>query len=185
MATLREVLVKAEGDYNVKIGTKGGSGFLWCGHIALLQDDMSELETRVRDMYKGRIKKAKGHLNTLLRDGYSVGRYASTNYKKTGEFGTAEGYLESIKTYFADLEKAEQKLKRAEKNLAELVPMADRELIEAYRSTHEADTAIVIVSGNETGPAWDLEEFMAVKEREKRESIGIKDEEDTEEAESE
>lgn len=179
MATLREALKASSGDYNIKIGTKSGSGFLWCGHVAEVADDLSEAENFVRDMYKARLKKAKGHLNTLFRDCLTVGKYASKNYKESGKFGTVDGYLESLKDYFAELDDADRKIKRAEQKLADLVPLGDREIIEAYKSTYEPDTAIIIVSGDEIGPAWDLDEFQKIKERENGKlELGIKEEED-------
>lgn len=177
MSTLREMIDATEGNYGVKIGTKGGSGFLWCGEVAKAKTDMTAIENRVKAKYRTRLKKAKAHLSQMFTECPTVGRYAKTKYRYTGEFGSFEDYLASLPDYFSELEKAKAKIERAEERLANLVPLGDREVIDAYMSISEKDTAIIIVEGNESGDAWDTEEFERLEEQ--------RDAEDREETEEE
>ena len=157
--TLKELLEMTSGDYQVKIGTKSGSGFLWCGSITELKSNWSALENIVKDKYKERLKKAKSHLNGLFRECPTVGRYAQMQYKGTNEFGSVDGYLEALGDYFKELERAKSKITKAEQRLKDLVPMQEREVYKAYRSVVDPDCAIILVYGTEVGAAWDYAEF--------------------------
>ena len=157
--TLKKLLEETSGNYQVKIGTKDGSGFLWCGSTERLKRNWNQLENIVKDKYKERLKKAKSHLNGLFMDYPTAGKYAKAQYKGTGEFGSAEDYLASLQDYFVELQRAKDKIAKAEQRLKDLVPMQEREVYKAYRSVVDPDCAIILVYGSEVGAAWDIEEF--------------------------
>lgn len=166
MSTLKEVIEQTDGNYNVKVGTKDGAGFVYCGSIMELREGMGALENRIAAKYRTRVKNAKAHLNQTFVDTPTLGKYCKKQYKETGEFGTLEGYYASLPEYFEKLEKAKASLERAETALEKHIPFGDREIAEVYKSIDEPNTAIILVQGSETGDAWTTDEY---KEKERRE----------------
>ena len=165
MATLKEVIEATKGNYGVKIGTWYGAGYIWCGKSADIMKNYGVMDRRARAKHTQRIKNCKTALNKLFSDCPTIGKYAQENYRHDKPFGTVEGYLEWLKPYFGDLEKAVAKLQLAETRAESYVAFEDREVKSLYKSIDEKNTAIIIVDGNESGDAWTTAEFEALQEQ--------------------
>lgn len=163
MAKLKEVIEQAQGNYGLKIGTEHGAGFMWCGLVSEIKGNYGIMDKRAKQKHKERIKGAKQRLNKLFTECPTIGKYAQQNYRRDEPFGSVEGYLESLKDYFAELEKAKGRLLSAESKAERYVQFAEREVVTLYKSIAEKSTAIIIVEGNESGDAWDTEEFKSLK----------------------
>lgn len=155
-----DLIFATEGNYNIKLGMKDGTGFIFCGTTEQLKYKLDELNEEVRKRLEEKVKNAEKRLNGMFVKPWHVSRYAKETYNSTGEFGTVEGYNEWLNGYFDELRKAEQRIDKARQKLADFIPLADRVIMEHYKSIDEPNTFIILISGRENGDYWTTNEYQ-------------------------
>lgn len=168
----------------VKIGTKDGGGFMFCGYF--VQEIIGSLDDEIIIKKAKQIAQCEDNISVLEKqltwDGYTYAmnrRYANAvkKAKKEAEnrgenFTDAEKRVlkkeyepteEKFAEHCVDTEhKIERKLKKEKmiaNTLKNYASISERKIIEKYASIDEPNTTIILIEGREVGTAWTTEEY--------------------------
>lgn len=165
-STLADLLEGYDGP--VKIGAKDGSGFIYCG---LLKDlNAEDVNDELIGAAADGIKYQDERLDIIRRNGANLSAFfdkmisdAKRENKKElppfhiGDYITyLEKRVERMAYHYAQAEELRDYIRK-------LKPFMKREVLDMYESIDpdDPDTMIVIVEGNETGPAWTTSEYQS------------------------
>lgn len=143
---------------NVKIGAKGGSGFIYCGKPGLI--DFDYLNDQMRERNQSALISASHRYSSIKQKKVSTSTYIAECEKKNAPI-SFEGYMKYLQQYFAQIKTAIDGVERANKRIADYEPLETREVVEKYKSITEPSTTIVLFDGTEQGSAWTTEEYQS------------------------
>lgn len=168
--TLAAVLKGCEGP--VKIGTKDGAGFIYCGLPADLVPQ--DVDDEMIGEAAGNIQYQDSRLDIIRRNGANLSSYLDKLVKDAQREKKAELPEFSIGDYLKYLDDRIRRMRfhyAQGQALREYVrtykPIMDRQVADMYESidADEPDTMIIIVYGSEHGPAWTRSEYESDKFR--------------------
>lgn len=168
--TLAAVLEGYEGP--VKIGTKDGAGFIYCG----LPKDLvaQDVDDEMIGEAAGNIQYQDSRLNIIRKNGANLSSYLDKLVKDAQREKKAELPEFSIGDYLKYLDDRMRRMRfhyaqgQALREYARTYkPIMDRQVADMYESidADEPDTMIIIVYGGEHGPAWTRSEYESDKFR--------------------
>ena len=140
---------------NIKLGAKGGSGFVFCGKANTMNID--RLNERIIDKNENALIKAKSRYRSIKSKSVSFDDYASENQ---GKPFTIEGYRIFLDEHYKRIKTAYKTLLACAERVAYYTDLAGREIVESYKSIDEKNTIIVLYAGTEVGDAWTTEEYL-------------------------
>ena len=182
MKILSDVLQKSP--IKVKVGTKDGDGFMFCGRFT--QEAIDDLDDEIIIKKAKQIAQCESNIGVLERqltwDGYVYvmnRRFANAIKKAKREaenrgkaLTDAEENLlkkeyEPTEAKFAEncvntenkIERILKKERKIAKSLKNYVSISERKIVESYASIDEPNTTIVLLEGREAGNAWTTEEY--------------------------
>lgn len=159
MMNFKECVFNTEEDLTVKVGTEGGSGFFYCGRVADLKENFEEIGENLLQIDKDRVTETENLMKRIKAKNIAPNEWVTAMYRRKGEFGTFDGYMEMLKQWFTDLEKVRIRLLDAKEQLKEAKPLSERTIVDAYKSIDEKATLIIIIEGRENGQFWTTEEY--------------------------
>lgn len=172
--TLRELL--EQGTYqkvNVKVGSKQGSSFFYCGKgkYAVL-----EISKKIQKEMKAQIAQQKRNLETRLLNLDKIYQDKKESALKDGKIKNVAEYIKSLdKSYKKEKQKLPLDIVAREWELS--VPLLDRPVEEVVMgiSPDEYPCKIVYIKGHELGKYWTIAEYVG------KEKLHKEDEEQEEE----
>lgn len=161
---------------NIKLGTKDGSGFIFCGRNIPFDDlDVESVERRsmqIADHNKrltateAKRKTPKPQYDKYVTaefDKYSNNTKNALSFDKWYDLGEFQPYDDWLIAFLDNLRKNEASLTNRKslliQELINYTKMKDRIVEEIYKSITEPNTLIVIIQGTEMGDAWTTEEY--------------------------
>lgn len=162
-------------DIKVKLGAVNGSGFVFCGNLKDV--DICDVDEAIRNQYQITLKIAKDTIRLLKDKDLSYEAYEREMLKKIDNAKkrmldekmlaeTIEEYTPSKlghHRWTADIRKRLEYAKTSRRNvnakLNNYTSIADRQIVDEYRSIDEANTLIMLYEGTETGRAWTTNEY--------------------------
>lgn len=163
--TLEEV-VDLLGGTNIKLGTAGGSGFIYCGKASDLEVLYEAKDEVLIDRLDKAHKNAQANLSKMINEGDgNVSAYLKKMRSVRGEEDmtpTLEDYLRYVNDCFDKVKKRSKRITERRESRAAFKPLRERIVKRAYPSIapwEEKGTMILLVAGTETGDPWDLEEY--------------------------
>ena len=159
----------------IKLGSKDGAGFIFCGKLKDFLDISDEMSIRQQSILRDRKLKAEevmGEFDFRWNHSYKPGAekvydLKMDEYKDKPEAAflkkhpTKEAYVDAVheSKYKACL----KRLNKATKALEGYTPILERPVVETYNSElincHGERDLIVIFEGMEVGPWWSLDEY--------------------------
>lgn len=175
-------------DIKVKLGAKRGSAFVYCGRIGNLDVDGLDTAIvegyklqiqKLKSSIKTNMERPKGYKDYKAEQERTLGRKLSALEKELEQKGetakeeirkeieelkeeytpTRIGYRKWHNAITKRIETSKRTKEKIEKRLENFTSIANREIVDIYKSIDEEDTFIVIYDGTETGNAWTTEEF--------------------------
>ena len=169
-------------DLYIKLGSREGGGFIYCGRIEDMQEFLNKFDKPYIERLEGSLALAVRDHTNLLNGGYQkIKERFLEQYKeyqirkaKNGDdfkknrkfepFKTAKAYAKHLdKLEVTETHKAAQRVERANARLQNYTTILGREVVETYQSILINEDGfldeIVIYQGAEGGSSWDLSEF--------------------------
>lgn len=134
--TLEEALSHIDG--NIKIGCKGGSGFIHCGDVP----DMKQIE----DLDADYLERADA---SIINARASVITIVNKFYKELSNLYQA--FQKNLTKQFNSISRKETRLKKRKH-------FKLREVLDVYNSIDEPNTLIILIDGYEEGDYWTTDE---------------------------
>lgn len=149
-------------DAEVRVGTKGGTSFIFCGPIKELRSSLSDLELKYYSKSVRAISKKKIKIDTMLGSFPTPESYSRRIYEGSfgTDVGTFEGWEEAVRKHFKLLQRNKQQLIGMETKHDNRIPLKNRILVDAYPSILEPDVWILLMEGSEDGNYWDRHEYV-------------------------
>ena len=174
MSTVGDYIGK---DIKVKLGAKDGSAFVFCGNLADI--DICDVDETIRNNYMVSLENAKKAIKNLSAKDRSYTAYEREMKRKLKKALTSHnddpekiaedyerftpsnlGYHKWTADISRKLEYNKSLRRRVNKRLNEYTSIADREILEVYRSIDETDAMIILYDGKEHGWAWTTKEYL-------------------------
>jgi len=163
---LRDILAKCEGKI-VRIGSS--TGYYVCGKWSEdLEKDLATIEDRMKNQRRNSVAKmkdelayARKNLPKLKKELGAFGDVANINtrFKTLEEKTSFAELMKRVNMYKAKIETYPSKIRDGERYLKNYTPFLDREVVDIYKSAIKPGEVSILVSGGESGPFWDCEEF--------------------------
>ena len=164
--TLADLLTGYDGP--VKITTDRGGGFLYCGLIRdmkaddidaeLIGDAVETIETADKQLaqLQRNAGKPSVYFERIVRDAKLENKKQLPRFQIGDFISWMEKQAEQMGYYYKTAGELREYIRK-------LKPFLKREVVEMYESIDpdEPNTMIVIVEGNETGPAWTTSEYQS------------------------
>lgn len=158
---LRDELLTRIQTKNVKIGTKDGSGFFYCGPLTDFLADLDGWETKLFEQLKKAVALSEKQLRSAVNTLPEPKAYAERMIRERMQpFNlTLQGYLNLLQDGFANVNRKKKSLDAASLALKKRKDLRKRHIEETYPSQTEKHTTIVIIEGSERGLYWTIKEF--------------------------
>lgn len=178
--------LKGESYDTVKIGCLDGSSFFYIGDTErfipeddseadteagnVTEDDseadneielvkaVKELETLLLGIFKRSIKSAKRHYDTNVNQYPTPSKYIMAQDRR-GDGFSYQGYCNTLEDWFKSRYRERQKLLKLQEHFENRLQIFDRKVVEAYESTDDSTTVILLIEGYEKGKYWLKEEW--------------------------
>jgi hypothetical protein len=162
-------------DVKVKLGAQNGSAFVFCGNLKDV--DICDVDEAIRNNYLITLKTAKDTIRCLKDKDLSYVSYEREMLKKIDNAKvrvqdearllelieqytpTNLGYHHWVADINKRLEYAKTTRRRVNKKLNDYTSIAERKIVDEYRSIDEANTLILLYEGTENGKAWTTHEY--------------------------
>lgn len=157
---------------NVKVGTEGGNGFIFCGTPFQYRNERDELNDKLMSRRNLSYESAKKSvMDGIEKPGASVSDYMKSLAKHVNEEDgtglesiepTIEGYLSFLRARFETLAARSRKVERMREACNRFKPAGERKIKLAYMADSQFDppnTLILNIEGGENGDAWTVEEY--------------------------
>lgn len=159
--TVREV-IDLIGD-NVKIGTKDGGGFFFCGDKRKFMEKIEDIDIERRARLQHACNKAESTALAMCKAPHAgVEDYLAAllkNAKSVEDINpTYDGYIAFVKRRIDEAKRKAEFAAKKKRQQEEYQPLEERIVIEAYPSVSEKDTTILLVKGGEVGWYWTTDE---------------------------
>lgn len=167
----------------VKLGSEGGSGFVYCGYIDEI--DVDGLDKAICDSFEATIDKCEITIKNLTnkpktyrafvdemtkKKQYRASKYIKENKEKPltkdqieeleTEFDTSrKSYMIWVNNLKRRLETARTTKHTTKYKLAHFTTIRSRSIVECYPSFTEEDTTILLFKGSENGKYWTTDEY--------------------------
>ena len=163
-------------DINCKLGAIGGSAFVYCGNLKDV--DICDVDEAIRNRYQISLDHAKRDIKQLAAKDKTYGAYKKDmqrRFAKASKGVKDENALAELKEKYkptklgwhqwtADitrrLEYARTVRRKVNKRLNEYTSIAERTIVDAYKSIDEKNTVILLYNGKENGIAWTTGEYL-------------------------
>lgn len=147
---------------NVKVGTKSGSGFIYCGELGMLGDD-KQIDRILLENLKRRAETGRERFRAFVRNYPTAEKYITLQVDNGKSF-SYDGFIEYEKEYFRRAQVKMQNVEAIGRLLADRTPFQERIVTDAYMSIDEEDCAIIIFEGVEVGDYWMVNEYKEQNE---------------------
>ena len=140
---------------NIKLGAKGGSGFVFCGKSNAL--DIEKLNKQIIDKNEKTLAAAHDRYRIVRAKSASFNEYVNKNEDKRC---TVEGYRLFLDDHFKKVKTVHKTLRTCIDRVENYTDLSGRKIEESYQSIDEKDTIIVLYEGSEVGEAWTTKEYI-------------------------
>lgn len=173
--TVGEML--ATRNLKVKIGSKEGGGFIFCGNVAEI--DLMGIDREIVDDMKASRSRAQREITSLKNRPKDFETFASDMERKRKQYskrlGGGQSAIDSAEEKFPtspeahkkwkqglldNLKKAQSKKRKLDAEIKKFKSIGHRKILDAYESIDEKNTTIVIFEGHERGSYWTTKEYV-------------------------
>lgn len=161
----------------VKIGSREGGGFVFCGNVA--EVDLVGIDREIIDDMKASRSRAQREITYLKNRPKDFETFVSEMERKRKQYarklGGGQSAIDSVKEEFPtspeahkkwkqgfldNLKKAQSRKRKLDTEIKKFKSIGHRKIIDAYESIDEKDTTIVIFEGHERGSYWTTKEYV-------------------------
>lgn len=150
-------------DSNIKLGMCGGNAYVYCGDAKVLKANLHFVNDKVRKASEKSLEAAIAKVRALMKsENAGLSGYLKRCARGLDEIEeiepTPEGFMEYVSEYIDKTKKAARAVAPHREKVKSFRPLAEREVVGAFKSISEPNTICVIVDGKENGWFWDIDE---------------------------
>ena len=147
---------------NIKIGTKNGGGYFFCGDKEEFIYNLKDIERSRKSRLVTAHRKAEANAKAACKapkagvEDYLTSLFAKNSIENIEP--TYDGYVEFVKERMEEVKKKARYVTKKREQSEAYKTLRKHEVVEAYASISEPDTTILLIKGNEAGWYWTTDE---------------------------
>lgn len=157
---LKEKVESFEAGQKIKVGCVDGSSFFFCGDRETFLANIDEYNTQLLRRAHWKEQSTRRSLNKFMSVPPTLVQYVAQELEKEHPHPSLEAYQSSVKGWINGCVGRSHNVKEAEKYRKSYVTLSEREVVEEREAeqTVEENAKILIVTGNEVGLYWTMDE---------------------------
>ena len=160
MKTLNSVLSKLEPDKKIKVGTKDGSNYMFCGTVDILTQNITSYSDVLRESSYIRVRNAEKNLAVAVKNPPTLTGYIEAELSRSNPRPSVDRWNDELRRWFKHCQALDQSKQAAIDYMKNFVWLGNRNVLETRDADPaiDEDTTIIIIKGNECGKFWDFDE---------------------------